>query len=438
MTDASGSIQLIASKSSLSNYQDLYLLDLGDIIEISGLSCLSKTGEISILLQTWKVLTKSHLPPPEKFSGLSDEEVKYRQRYLDLLSSEETRARFIVRSMVIKAIRQFMETRSFMEVETPTLSAISSGANAKPFNTFHNSLNCSLQLRIAPELYLKRLLVGGYEKVFEIGKNYRNEGLSPRHNPEFTMLESYEAYGNFKDLISHTSNLWNFIISYLENNLPASALNYFNNWMVNSPIDWSRFHSVSMLNSIEYAAHKSGIDLSTLQVQQENNPRLQKISLPDLSEAVKNVSSGSKIGILFEHLVEPFLTEDYRNENGTKSVPVFITDYPKDISPLARASDQDPNFCDRFELFVNGQELANAFQELNDPQEQFLRFQQQLSSSEKDPMAFDQDYIEALEYGMPPAIGLGLGIDRLVSFLTNSSNIKDVILFPTLKPIELK
>lgn len=454
IADESGAIQLIASKAILTNYSDLSLLDLGDIIEIAGLACLSKTGESSILIQAWKVLTKSHLPPPEKFLGLTDSELKSRKRYLDLLSSEETCARFVVRSYILKLIRQYMETIGFMEVETSTLSSISSGANAKPFTTHHNALDIDLQLRIAPELSLKKLLVGGFEKIYEIGRNYRNEGISPRHNPEFTMMESYEAYGDYTYLIPFTVNLWQHVVDNLVASLPDNVSHYSQKWLTESPIDWSEYHIVTMYQSVLAACSKANINIVFsntwtghsvsgeledffLDFSNLENTRLQKIDVKSLHHKLDvSASVGEKIGILFEYVAEPFLTEDYRTTDGTKSCPVFITEYPKVISPLARASDSNPNVCDRFELFVNGQELANAFQELNDPDEQALRFREQLESNDKDPMAYDADYIEALEYGMPPAIGFGIGIDRLVMFLTNSESIKDVILFPTLKPIK--
>lgn len=454
LTDSTGSVQLIATKAVLADYDRLKLLDLGDIFEVVGFCCTSKTGENSILITEWKVLTKSHRPPPEKFVGISDQELKYRKRYLDLMSSEESRARFAVRSHIIKAIRGFMEERRFMEVETSTLCSLASGANALPFTTHHNALDMDMFLRIAPELYLKRLLVGGYDRVFEIGRNYRNEGISTRHNPEFTMMEYYEAYGCFPDLIIQTKSLLRHVRDHLRNNLPSNVKPYFDKWEAECPFSMSQFVEIPMWDAVVHACAKAEIMPGAwihpliggtyasplpadLEIVNPNNERLQKIDMKGLFHALDNcTSSGEKIYALFEYVVEPFLTEDYRSGDGKHSCPVFITQYPKDVSPLARTFDKCETLCERFELFVEGRELANAFQELNDPDEQALRFQEQLEMNDKDPMAFDADYVEALEYGMPPAIGFGMGIDRLVMLMTNAESIKDVILFPTLKPVK--
>ena len=441
LTDVTGSIQIIVSKAVYGDYDKIKLLDLGDIVEVGGRACQSKTGEDSLLAFSIAVLTKTHRPPPEKFAGIADQELKYRKRYLDLMSSEETRARFIVRTYAIRAIREFMEKRNFLEVETPTLGAIASGANAKPFITHHNALDVDMRLRIAPELYLKRLLVGGMDRVYEIGRNYRNEGIDTRHNPEFTMMESYQAYGNFNQLVKFTEQLIHHVVSYLGMNLPPAALSFLKKWQSEATYDIWTFVEIPMFSAVVKAMRIAGLDWVTphtvgqVHILDNDNPRLQKIDLKGLVHGLNEaVTEGEKLAVLFEYVAEPFLTEDYRNESGTKSRPVFITDYPKDISPLARAKDSDQTTCDRFELFVDGRELANAFQELNDPEEQALRFQEQLDANNKDPMDFDADYVEALEHGMPPAIGFGIGIDRLVMLLTNTSSIKDVILFPTLKP----
>jgi len=443
LTDFTGTLQVIVSKAAFDNYASLKLFDLGDIVEIAGRGCLSKTGEMSLLAFRVTLLTKAHRPPPEKFLGIADQELQYRKRYLDLMSSEETRARFTVRTYAIRAIRDFMEKNSFLEVETPTLGAIASGANAKPFITHHNALDMDMRLRIAPELYLKRLLVGGMDRVFEIGRNYRNEGIDTRHNPEFTMMESYQAYGNFEELISFTTNLLQSVSLYLRVNLPARAIEYYKTWEQEATYEFFNFVQVPMLSAVLKAALKAGINIEmddqnhsvvVTHDLQNANERLQQIDVKSLWHALDQATSnGERIASLFEYVAEPFLTEDYRNADGTKSVPVFITEYPKEISPLARANDSDPVICDRFELFVDGRELANAFQELNDPDEQALRFQEQLDANNKDPMDYDADYVEALEHGMPPAIGFGIGIDRLIMLLTNTTSIKDVILFPTLK-----
>ena len=447
LTDLSGSIQVIVSKAAYDNYEGLKLFDLGDIVEIGGRACQSKTGEKSLLAYNIRVLTKAHRPPPEKFAGIADQELKYRKRHLDLMSSEESRARFTVRTYAIRAIRDFMEKRNFLEVETPTLGTIASGANAKPFTTHHNALDMDMRLRIAPELYLKRLLVGGMDRVFEIGRNYRNEGIDTRHNPEFTMMESYQAYGNFEQLVYFTKSLIQHVSQYLTMNLPPHAASFYKTWWQESSYDFFQFTEVSMQSAVLSALQKMDMKAD------DEFAKIEFIHLNDEAptEAVRRRSSGlnwiafhhlldqcqtrgERLALCFEFFAEPFLTDDYRNPAGTKSVPVFITEYPKDISPLARANDRDPSVCDRFELFVDGRELANAFQELNDPDEQALRFQEQLESNNKDPMDYDADYVEALQHGMPPAIGFGIGIDRLVMLLTNTTSIKDVILFPTLRP----
>ena len=443
LTDASGSIQIIAARNNFPDYDRFKLLDLGDIVEMTGAPVMSKTGERSLLVAEWKVLTKAHRPPPEKFHGIADEELKYRKRYLDLMGSEESRARFVIRSTIIRAMREYMDGNNFMEVETSTLSSIASGANAKPFTTHHNALDIPLCLRIAPELNLKRLLVGGFERVYEIGRNYRNEGIDTRHNPEFTMMESYQAYGRFPELITFTKSLIHHVINYCAFHLPAWAKTYFQRWRDERSNTFTQFAEVTMRQAISNAEDKLGVMLRSSGVLEDvdptgNYPRRASIDWNALNADLKGASSGAQLAVLFEHIAEPFLTEDYRTEDGSKSLPIFITEYPKDVSPLARDNGQNPGFfprfVDRFELFVDGRELANAFQELNDPDEQALRFKEQLEAGGKDPMAFDADYVEALQYGMPPAIGFGIGIDRLVMLLTNTSSIKDVILFPTLRP----
>jgi lysyl-tRNA synthetase, class II len=444
LTDSTGSVQIIVSKAAYLDYDSIKLFDLGDIVEVGGRVCLSKTGEKSLLAFGLRLLTKAHRPPPEKFAGVADTELIYRKRYLDLMSSEESRARFTVRTYVLRAIREFMDYGQFLEVETPTLATIASGANAKPFETHHNALDIPLRLRIAPELYLKRLLVGGLDRVYEIGRNYRNEGIDTRHNPEFTMMESYQAYGNFPDLIIFTRNLLHSVVAYLDKHLPSPASTYWEQWKSSTPNFWQAVE-VPMYQAVMTACGKAGLSLScsgcelfcggcvedeihSINVEKQTE-RLQKIDVESITREIYEASSpGEEWAILFERIAEPFLVEDYEGR------PVFITQYPKSICPLARANDRRTNECDRFELFVQGHELANAFQELNDPDEQALRFKEQLEAGGKDPMAYDADYVEALQHGMPPAIGFGMGIDRLVMLLTNTSSIKDVILFPTLRP----
>lgn len=439
--DESGDMQLIASRNVLSDYDRLRLLDLGDIIEVRGWPVYSKTGEESLLLVSWNILTKSHRPPPEKFNGINDQELVYRKRYLDLMSNEESRARFQTRSEIIRIIRKFMQHEKFMEVETSTLNIVSSGANAKPFVTHHNALDTDMYLRIAPELYLKRLLVGGFERVFEIGRNYRNEGTSTRHNPEFTMMESYQAYGCFPELLDFTQELLKFIDKELSTDEYSIHDTQYMIWKAKRTFTFKEFKTMSMKGAVHLALAKIGAepseDFSSIKIIDKSKTRLDEINFHAMwNEIEKCTSVGQKIGVMFEHLAEPYLTQDYRSADGQYSCPVFITDYPKDLCPLARSNDKNSDFCDRFELFVDGRELANAFQELNDPDEQAARFKEQQEINEKDPMGYDADYVEALEYGMPPAIGFGMGIDRLVMLLTNAETIKDVILFPTLKPLK--
>lgn len=452
LTDESGHMQLVATRSNLSDYENLKLLDLGDIVEVAGFPVLTKTGERSLLLSEWRVLTKSRRPPPEKFVGIADPELKYRKRYLDLMSSEESRSRFLVRSAVLHTIRRYMDLMGFNEVETSTLNSINSGATAKPFITHHNALDTDLRLRVAPELYLKRLLVGGLEKVYEIGRAYRNEGIDTRHNPEFTIMESYEAYGNFPQLIEFTQDLLRTVDALILTRLRGPTLEHYNRWKDERPFTLTEFRQVTMQQAVETAARRAGITLEwngntandlwdiklwDREFAEQDLSRRQRIDEKALlAEYEAARSRGERLAVLFEHIAEPFLTEDYRTEDGSKSVPVFITEHPKAVSPLARSNDQDPNIVDRFELYIEGRELANAFQELNDPGEQAVRFVEQLASRDEDAMEYDHDYIEALEHGMPPAIGFGMGIDRLVMLLTNTTSIKDVILFPTLKPVK--
>jgi lysyl-tRNA synthetase, class II len=445
IVDGTGSIQLVASKSVLVDYDRLRLLDLGDILEVNGHLCLSKTNEKSLLVTSWTVLTKSHRPPPEKFLGISDTEIKYRQRYLDLMSSEESRALFMVRSFVLQAIRHYLDTVGFLEVETSTLNTVSSGANAKPFTTHHNSLDTDLFLRIAPELYLKRLLVGGFEKIYEIGRSYRNEGLSTRHNPEFTMMECYMAYGKFNQFISMTNSLLNHVDQYvLSKTNNTFVAPYYDKWRSERTFSLSaNYKIVTMSQAVTNGLNKAGLSthaelLKYVKLEEPGRAdRRARIDFKELEhELLTSKSEGHRLAIWFEYIAEPFLTEDYRTEDSSKSLPVFITEYPTEVCPLARKNDVRNDICDRFELYIDGRELANAFQELNDPDEQALRFKQQLSSKQKDAMDLDADYIEALEYGMPPAVGLGIGIDRLVMLFTNATSIRDVILFPTLKPCQ--
>jgi lysyl-tRNA synthetase, class II len=441
LRDATGTIQLIAKRSVTVGYDDdLKLLDLGDIIQVSGHACMSKTNEKSFLLVMLKLLSKAVRPPPEKWFGISDTELKHRKPYLNLMSSDSAITTVRVKSLILKHLRSVLDEKGFIEVETPTLNIRASGANAKPFVTHHNTLDMELSLRVAPELYLKRLVVGGLDKVYEIGRCYRNEGLSTRHNPEFTMLEFYQAYSNIDNLIIDSMKMLQHLVSSVDWML--RGVESYEKMRSERTFTFNTWEMLSMKKAVQNAAIKLGVvyddDISNVElietVDMSAPGRRAKVDWKDFFHSLNECStSGQKLAIMFEKLAEPFLVEDYRSHDGKYSLPVLVRDYPIEISPLARESDYNPGFCDRFELFVNGRELCNAFQELNDPEEQSDRFFDQLKNNEKDPMVFDNDYIEALEHGLPPTVGFGIGIDRLVMLLTNSTSIKDVILFPTLK-----
>lgn len=440
LRDATGTIQLIASRNVSIGYDNEFkLLDLGDIVQFTGHPCMSKTNEPSVLIVMFKLLTKAVRPPPEKWSGITDTELKHRKPYLNLMSSEEARMTVRVKAAVLKHIRFVLDEKGFVEVETSTLNASASGANAKPFVTHHNALDMELALRVAPELYLKRLVVGGLDKVYEIGRCYRNEGLSPRHNPEFTMLEFYEAYSNLDFLIIYSMKMLQHLVLSIDWMLRGNES--YEKMRVERTFTFNKWKMISMEEAVKDAAVKLGvvydeaISKVELIISTEMSGRRAEIDWKDFFNAINECStSGQKLAVMFEKLAEPFLVEDYRSDDGKYSIPVLIRDYPIEISPLARESDDKPGFCDRFELFVNGRELCNAFQELNNPEEQAARFHEQIENNEKDPMVFDSDYIEALQYGLPPCVGFGMGIDRMCQLLTNNNNIKDVILFPTLKP----
>jgi len=389
-------------------------LDIGDIIHIFGPLFRTKTGELTINVEKFKLLAKAVKPLPEKWHGLTDVETRYRQRHLDLIVNPQVREVFYRRSRIIRLIRQFMEERDFLEVETPMMQVKAGGAAARPFKTYHNALGMELYLRIAPELYLKRLITGGLERVFELNKNFRNEGISSLHNPEFTMIEFYMAYATYEDLMPFTEEMLTFIARDI-----FGGLNFTYQGI---PIDltppWPRITIKDAL--IEYG----GLEEETI-----DNHHLALSVARDLNLDVKdNAPLGKIIMALFEELVEPKLIQ-----------PTFITQYPVEVSPLARRNERDPRFTDRFELYICGREIANAFSELNDPEDQRARFEQQLKEREagdEEAHEMDEDYISALEYGMPPTAGEGIGIDRLVMLFTDSPSIREVILFPHLRKKE--
>ena len=416
LQDATGRIQLFASKDALgdSAYESFKQLDLGDIVGVEGTLFRTRTGELTVKLSSCRLLTKSLRPLPDKFHGIADQEAKYRHRYEDLITDDAARERFRLRSRALSSVRAFMTESGFMEVETPMLHPIPGGANAKPFVTHHHALDQRMFLRIAPELYLKRLIVGGFERVFEINRSFRNEGISVRHNPEFTMMEFYAAYWNDRGLMDFTESLLRQVAIEATG---SATLTY-----AGREVDLSQpFARVSVRDALvthaglsEAESHDPAVLRARLA--ETKRPAPERWSLAELQYA------------LFEETVESELWQ-----------PTFVTDYPVEVSPLARASDSDPSVTERFELFVTGREMANGFSELNDAEDQAARFRAQVAAKEagdEEAMYYDADFIRALEIGMPPTGGCGIGIDRLMMLLTDSPSIRDVILFPSLRTVD--
>ena len=413
--DMSGQIQLYVNRKALDKeiLAEIKTWDLGDIVGVSGTLQRSGKGDLYVDMAEAQLLTKSLRPLPDKHKGLADQEMRYRQRYVDLIVSEESRETFRVRSKVIEGIRRFLADRQFMEVETPMMQVIPGGATARPFITKHNALDLDMYLRIAPELYLKRLVVGGFEKVFEINRNFRNEGLSTRHNPEFTMLEFYEAYADYHDLMDITEEMLRQLATDV---LGKTEVEY-----QGETFDFGQpFQRLTVFDSI---LHYN----TDLKAEDIDNIDSAKAVCERLDIPVKASFGLGKLQIeIFEKTVEDRLMQ-----------PTFITAYPTEVSPLARRNDKDPFVTDRFEFFVGGREIANGFSELNDSEDQAERFKQQVAekdAGDDEAMHYDEDYITALEYGLPPTAGEGIGIDRLVMLFTNSPTIKDVLLFPHMKP----
>ncbi|MBN1787318.1 MAG: lysine--tRNA ligase [Sedimentisphaerales bacterium] len=409
LRDSSGTIQLGLSKKLLGEQWKLVkLLELGDLAGAQGQLGLTKTGELTIWVEKITILAKSLLPPPEKFHGLADIDLRYRRRYVDLWANPECLEKFKKRIAVISTIRSFLQDRGFYEVETPMMQSIPGGAAAKPFITHHNALDIDLYLRIAPELFLKRLLTGGLEKVFEINRNFRNEGLSPRHNPEFTMMEIYQAYADYNIMMELTEDL---ISQLVEKHCDGSKLPYGG-----EQIDYSRpWKKASYSKLLEEYAGCDIHDISSVR---------KKAKLLDIEEA--KLADEIVINEVFETTVEKNLIN-----------PTFVIDYPARLCPLTKKSKSNPEYAERFELYIGAMEIANAYTELNDPQVQYENFVSQLTGADEDENTFrnlDEDFITSLKYGMPPAGGLGIGIDRLIMLLTNAASIRDVILFPLLKP----
>jgi len=414
LQDMSGQIQIYVKRDELPEgvYADFKKWDVGDIVGAEGTIMKTNKGELSVQLDNIQLISKSLRPLPEKFHGLTDQETRYRQRYVDLIMNEDTRQIFNVRGAVVGFIRNYLCQAGFLEVETPMMHVIPGGAAARPFVTHHNSLDMDLYLRIAPELYLKRLLVGGIEKVFEINRSFRNEGLSPRHNPEFTMLEFYQAYADYNDLINLTEDLMRALVTEING---SACISY-----QGEECDLDRpFQRMSVRESILHF-----------------NPEMNDSDLDDRDSLV-NIANKLEIPVRGDYGLGKLQIEIFEKtvESRLKQ-PTFITAFPTEVSPLARKNDEDPFISDRFEFFVGGREIANGFSELNDPDDQAERFKQQVAAKQAgddEAMHYDDDYITALEYGMPPAAGEGIGIDRLVMFLTNSATIRDVILFPHLR-----
>ena len=414
--DESGILQIYVARDNLQEgfYNDIFkkLIEVGDIIEVEGFPFFTNKGELSLHVRDLKILTKAISPLPEKYHGITDKELRYRQRYLDLIMNPDVKKTFKLRSKVISLTRHFFEEKGFLEVETPMMHPIAGGANAKPFVTHHNALGVDRFLRIAPELYLKRLVVGGFEAVFEINRNFRNEGMDATHNPEFTSIEFYWAYKTYKDLISITKEYF----TYLFKNLDLDKTLPYGDMMVN----FENFTQIPMKESLTSIG---GVDASILD---DKEKIIEFMKSKKLQVDVK-WSLGKLYGELFDEFVEEKLID-----------PTFITEYPVDISPLARRDDENPDITERFELFIAGREIANAFSELNDPQDQLERFEVQGSdkdNGDEEAHEMDRDFVNALSYGMAPTAGQGIGLDRLVMLLANEHSIRDVILFPAMKPL---
>jgi lysyl-tRNA synthetase class 2 len=416
LLDGSGKIQIYAKLDVLGEdrFKLFEKLDIGDFVGVGGHVFRTKTGEITVKVESFTLLTKSLHPLPEKWHGLTDKELRYRQRYVDLIANDEVRQVFVIRSRVVDTIRRLLASKNFIEVETPILQIKAGGAAARPFESYHNALDTKLYMRIAPELYLKRLLVGGFERVFELGRSFRNEGISFKHNPEYTMLEAYQAYADYEDVMRLAEDI---VVAAVQEITGGTKITYKDQSIDFAP-PWQR------LTLAEAVKKYAGVDISATEEE------LHKFLKGKGIEGFEEERKGKLINAIYDKFVESHLIQ-----------PTFMVDYPVETSPLAKRKRGNPLLVERFEVIAAGMELANAFSELNDPRDQRARFEEQLkrrAEGDLEAENMDEDYLNALEYGMPPAGGLGIGIDRLVMLLTNSPSIRDVILFPHMKPIQEK
>ncbi len=411
--DLSGQIQIYVRKDQIGEeaYEIFKSVDIGDIVGVTGVMFKTKVGELSVKAKEFQLLTKALRPLPDKYHGLKDIEQRYRQRYLDLITNMDSRETFVLRSKIIQSMRRYLDGQGFLEVETPMMHGIPGGASARPFETHHNALDIPLYMRIAIELHLKRLIVGGMEKVYEVGRVFRNEGVSTRHNPEFTMIELYEAYADFHDIMALTENL----IANIAKEVLGSTTVTYGDYEVNLEPEWKRLHMVDAVKE------HTGVDFW----QQMTDEQARGLAKEHNVEIQDSMTFGHVVNEFFEQKVEESLIQ-----------PTFIYGHPVEISPLAKKNEEDERFTDRFELFIVGREHANAFSELNDPIDQRERFEEQVkerAEGNDEAHLMDEDFLESLEYGMPPTGGLGIGIDRLVMLLTNSPSIRDVLLFPQMR-----
>ena len=449
-----GDVQCLVRKDKLAPNEaaQLKVVDLADHVAVCGPTIQTRTGALAVSARQYQHVGKAILPPPAKWHGLKDVEKRYRERYVDLFANPAVAHVFRARSIIVQSLRRFLDDRNFLEVETPLLHSLLGGATARPFNTHHNALDIDLYLRVAPELYLKRLLVGGFDRVYELGRTFRNEGISTRHNPEFTILEFYMAYATYEELMDLTEEMFRAVDADLKarfKSMGHSVDELFGdrNFTLDEP-----FVRVPMRQTILKRLALSGGELPAtrwdahLSEEVLNDESKLKAAFETVGATADKVTQkqlnhckfhGERIFLLYELIAEPDLTKMYRSKDGSSSLPVFVTEHPLEVSPLARKNDEHPNWVDRFELFVDGREVSNAFSELNDPLDQAERFQAQLDNKARgddEAMDFDEDYIRALSHGMPPAAGFGVGVDRLVMMLCNQPSIRDVLLFPLLRP----